>query len=51
MKEAIAFYMEMLKEEWEMVHLGKHHWRSVRLPGYDYTQAGAYSVTVCAHNR
>jgi hypothetical protein len=25
--------------------------RSVRLPGYDYTQAGAYFVTLCTHNR
>ena len=25
--------------------------RSVRLKGYDYAQAGAYFVTVCAHNR
>ncbi len=25
--------------------------RSVRLKGYDYSQAGAYFVTLCAHNR
>ena len=25
--------------------------KSIRLKGYDYTQAGAYFVTVCAHNR
>lgn len=25
--------------------------RSIRLKGYDYSQAGAYFVTVCAHNR
>lgn len=25
--------------------------RSIRLPGYDYTQAGAYFVTVCTHRR
>lgn len=25
--------------------------RSIRLPGYDYTQAGAYFVTICAHER
>ena len=29
----------------------KHHRRSIRLPGYDYTQAGAYFVTVCTWNR
>ncbi len=28
--------------------LEKHHRRSVRLKGYDYSQAGAYFVTVCA---
>ncbi len=25
--------------------------RSIRLKGYDYSQAGAYFVTICAHNR
>lgn len=28
-----------------------HHRRSVRLQGYDYSRAGVYFVTVCAHNR
>jgi len=28
----------------------KHHRRSIRLKGYDYTQAGAYFVTVCVQN-
>lgn len=28
-----------------------HHRRSIRLKGYDYARAGAYFVTVCAHNR
>jgi len=28
-----------------------HHRRSVRLKGYDYSQAGAYFITVCVHNR
>jgi putative transposase len=28
-----------------------HRRRSLRLRGYDYSQAGAYFVTVCAHNR
>ena len=27
------------------------HRRSIRLPGYDYTQPGAYFVTLVAHNR
>ncbi len=26
-----------------------HHRRSVRLPGYDYTQPGAYFITICTH--
>ena len=25
----------------------KHHRRSIRLPGFDYTQQGAYFVTIC----
>jgi putative transposase len=25
--------------------------RSLRLPAYDYSQAGAYCITVCTHNR
>ncbi len=29
----------------------KHHRRSIRLPGYDYTQPGAYFVTICTHRR
>jgi len=29
----------------------KHHRRSIRLPGYDYTQPGAYFITVCTQNR
>jgi REP-associated tyrosine transposase len=28
-----------------------HHRRSIRLQGYDYTQAGAYFVTICTQNR
>ncbi len=31
--------------------LHKHHRRSIRLPGYDYTQPGAYFVTFVAHDR
>ena len=27
----------------------KHHRQSIRLKGYDYTQAGAYFVTICTH--
>ena len=28
-----------------------HHRRSIRLKGFDYSQAGAYFVTVCTQNR
>jgi REP element-mobilizing transposase RayT len=29
----------------------RHHRRSIRLRGYDYTLAGAYFVTICAQQR
>jgi REP element-mobilizing transposase RayT len=29
----------------------KHHRRSIRLKGYDYTAAGAYFITICTHQR
>ncbi len=29
----------------------KHHRHSIRLQGYDYSQAGAYFLTVCAYSR
>ena len=29
----------------------KHHRRSIRLAGYDYTQSGAYFVTFCAFGK
>ena len=28
-----------------------HHRRSIRLTGYDYSQPGAYFITICTHNR
>jgi len=28
-----------------------HHRRSIRLKGYDYTQAGAYFITICSYQR
>ena len=28
-----------------------HHRRSIRLKEYDYTQAGAYFITICSHQR
>ena len=29
----------------------KHHRRSIRLKGYDYTQPGVYFITICTQNR
>ena len=29
----------------------KHHRRSIRLKGYDYSQPGAYFLTICTNNR
>ena len=29
----------------------KHHRRSIRLKGYDYTSLGAYFITICTHQR
>jgi REP element-mobilizing transposase RayT len=34
-----------------VMNRGKHHRRSIRLKGYDYTQAGAYFVTICTQDR
>src|SRR3972149_5146321 len=29
----------------------KHHHRSIRLKEYDYSQTGAYFITICAYNK
>lgn len=29
----------------------RHHRRFIRLKGYDYTQPGAYFITICTHER
>ena len=29
----------------------RHHRRSIRLKGYDYSQPGTYFITICAHDR
>jgi putative transposase len=29
----------------------KHHRRSIRLKGYDYSRAGLYFITICTHHR
>ena len=28
-----------------------HHRKSIRLEGYDYSQAGLYFATICSHDR
>jgi putative transposase len=33
------------------MEIAKFHRRSIRLDGYDYSQCGAYFVTVCSHQR
>lgn len=30
---------------------GIHHRKSIRLRGYDYSQAGWYFITICTHDR
>ena len=32
-------------------NLESHHRRSIRLQGYDYSQAGAYFVTICVKGK
>ncbi|MDJ1482276.1 hypothetical protein QNI16_17355 [Cytophagaceae bacterium YF14B1] len=32
-------------------HPDLHHRRSIRLNGYDYSQAGLYFITICTHER
>ena len=32
-------------------HTGYHNRKSIRLPGFDYSQPGYYFVTVCIHDR
>jgi putative transposase len=34
-----------------MGHVGRHHRRSIRLKGYNYTRDGAYFVTICTQGR
>ena len=38
----------MLKDNSE-INQDNHHRRSIRLKGYDYSQPGAYFVTICTH--
>ena len=38
--------MDVVKNDCQL-----HHRRSIRLPGYDYSGAGAYFITICTHQR
>jgi len=50
---------DQVRTRWRRVPTGltmkydpnKHHRRSIRLKGYDYTQPGAYFVTICTYQR
>ena len=33
------------------LNAGKHNRRSIRLKGYDYSNPGKYSITICTHSR
>jgi len=42
----------MIKSEMKMKYNPQiHHRRSIRLKGYDYSQAGLYFITICTQNR
>jgi hypothetical protein len=45
------FDSSLSKTEGLLSQKDKHHRRSIRLPGYDYSQPGAYFVTICAYQR
>jgi hypothetical protein len=46
---------ESYEDEWvgKMMNYNpeKHHRRSIRLKGYDYTAPSAYFITICTHHR
>lgn len=46
--------MNLIKNKIEIMHTYNpniHHRRSIRLKGYDYSQAGLYFITICTQNR
>jgi REP element-mobilizing transposase RayT len=46
------FALSYLKHNYFMPHFtATHHRRSIRLKGYDYSQAGLYFVTICVQNQ
>ena len=50
LKIGFLFSIEIFEKMNKNYDSGKHHRRSIRLQGYDYTQKGAYFVTLCCHN-
>ena len=51
MRESIVINY-MIKSEMKMKYNPQiHHRRSIRLKGYDYSQAGLYFITICTQNR
>ena len=44
-------YFESVKELIVTYDPERHHRRSIRLKGYDYTQPGAYFITICTEGR
>lgn len=43
--------VSFLLNEPKAIKMQHHLHKTVRLPGYDYSAAGLYFVTICAHNR
>ncbi len=40
-----------LQKNMTIKYNSQHHRRSIRLKGYDYSQSGAYFITICTYNR
>jgi hypothetical protein len=38
-------------DNWMKFNPEKHHRRSIRLKGYDYSSPGAYFITICTYQR
>jgi len=51
--DSVISILETVRQEGKTKYYNPdiHHRRSLRLKGYDYSQAGAYFVTICTQNR
>ena len=47
----LTFDVRHVRAEPMKYHTDIHHRRSIRLKGYDYSQAGLYFITLCTQNR